>query len=323
MILHIVVNPAGASGSGIKLWKRLEPLFQGHEYIVHESTVDHMIEDICRELTTDLKEDINLIVIGGDGTINGAINGIQDFEHTRFGMIPSGTSNDLATDLKLPKDRSIIVKRILEDKIQRTYDLGEIIYHNEIDIIDPVTGQIIDDHQEREYTRLFNNGAGMGFDAEICYRVIATPMKKALNVLHLGKLVYIMKAIQVIFQNKRVPVRVKYSDKEVFYPQCLFVAGMNHRYQGGGFLFCPKAQADDEIVDVCIADQLNNFDFFRMFPYAYKGNHVKFNGVYQERDTSFEVWSEEPLWIQTDGEVHSKSTHVTIRIAKEKLHLLM
>lgn len=54
---------------------------------------------LSRQLTSSLSpegEDVHLVVLGGDGTANEAVQGIADFSRTRFSYIPTGSSNDLA-----------------------------------------------------------------------------------------------------------------------------------------------------------------------------------------------------------------------------------
>ena len=45
-------------------------------------------------LTAD-QEEKTLVVLGGDGTVNEVLNGIQNFDHVILGYIPTGFSNDL------------------------------------------------------------------------------------------------------------------------------------------------------------------------------------------------------------------------------------
>ena len=52
-----------------------------------------------------------LIVLGGDGTLNEAIQGMQHFEQVRLGYIPTGSSNDLARDLKIGHDIRPLMKK--------------------------------------------------------------------------------------------------------------------------------------------------------------------------------------------------------------------
>lgn len=50
---------------------------------------------LSRQLTSSLSpegEDVHLVVLGGDGTANEAVQGIADFSRTRFSYIPTGSS---------------------------------------------------------------------------------------------------------------------------------------------------------------------------------------------------------------------------------------
>ena len=97
---HIVINPAGAGGRTNECWtvvkKEMDTL--GIEYAVHLSSLAHGIKDIMRELTSS-QERVNIILIGGDGSMNLAVNGIVNFQNTYLGLIPCGSGNDLAKSL--------------------------------------------------------------------------------------------------------------------------------------------------------------------------------------------------------------------------------
>ena len=107
MKFHVVLNPAGASGGAAKLWKKVKPSFEngGCTYQLHCSSPRHGIEEICREITSG-GEDAALVIIGGDGSVNEAVNGIADLEHTALGFIPCGTGNDMRRDMDIPLNSS-------------------------------------------------------------------------------------------------------------------------------------------------------------------------------------------------------------------------
>lgn len=309
MQFHVVVNPAGASGRAWKLWEKLEPMFQlsEHEYILYRSTRQKGITEICQEVTSQGKE-VRLIIIGGDGTVNEAVNGIADFEHTLFGFVPCGSGNDLALDLGLPKDKKEIVKQLLQGDVKRIQDVGEVVYF---------------DHEDKPHKRRFNISCGFGFDAEICAFVERSKLKKILNRIHLGKLIYLIQGIHVIFTTQLTPLELTYNGKTDSFLKCLFVAGMNHCYEGGGFKFCPHAKADDQQLDLCIADGLKRFDFFRIFPYAYTGKHLQFKGVKEDRCKQIEIKAKRPLWLHTDGEVIGEYTKIEMHILPKCLKLMI
>lgn len=323
MSVHIVLNPVGASGRAKKTWKKIQPRFDQapFPYVLHESTKEKGIEEIVKEITS-LGEEIDLIVIGGDGSFNEAVNGIQDFSKTRFGMIPCGSGNDLAKDIGLSKNIDEVVDTLLQFEVKRVADVGEIVLHNHMYIIDPFTHYMDDSVYTDEKIRRFNISAGFGFDAEICAYVLVSKTKQLLNRVHLGKLCYLVEGTRAIFSTKLVPVEMNIDGEEVKIDQCLFVAAMNHAYEGGGFRFGPTAKYDDGQLELCIANGLSRFDFFRIFPYAYRGNHVKFDGVSIRKGKEIRLKSREPLWIHTDGEVFCKTTDVTIRLNPHKLQML-
>ena len=117
---------------------------------------------------------------------------------------------------------------------------------------------------------------------------------------------------------------IKDDDNEIReYNEMLFTAAMNEPYEGGGFRFGADASADDGMLDFCTGDSLSRYDFFRIFPYAYSGSHVKFSGVHMRKAKKAEIFSEHPLWIHTDGEIEWLSDHVTMELIPEKLKMML
>ena len=95
-MLHIIINPSSSSGNGLKQWEKLEQLFleAGAEYAVHLTGPDNRIEKICEELTSR-GEETTIVLLGGDGSMNAAVNGIRDFASTKIGFIPVRKPNKL------------------------------------------------------------------------------------------------------------------------------------------------------------------------------------------------------------------------------------
>ena len=186
-MIHVIVNPAGAGGKTGRYWeKKIQPLLEGTEYQLHLSTEEGAAERICAELSSFIPEGetVRILILGGDGTINAAVNGIRDFEHTQLGLIPCGSGNDLARDLPFPEDRAELVRRILSGQTVRQVDVGECVWND--------TGK----------SRFFVVSAGVGFDAAVCHYAQISVLKRFLNRFGLGKLVYILEAIRLIFSYK-------------------------------------------------------------------------------------------------------------------------
>ncbi len=315
-MFEIVVNPAGASGYSAKLFQKIEPLFQGYSYRVHYSTLDCSITDIVKQLTSR-QQDTDLIIIGGDGTMNQAINGIVDFSRTRIGFLSCGSGNDLARSLKLPKKMEDNIQQILQGKTRRTLDIGEVIYHHHTD-------EIIKENTESDgkIHHRFLISCGIGFDAACCQQAQISKMKKILNFFHLGKLIYLVIAFGLILKHETAEMTMEVDQHTETYKQLLFAVCMNEPYEGGGFMFCPHSDDTDGKLDLCIGDSLSRRAFFRIFPSAYSGKHLQYDGVYQRRGERVFIHTDHPLWVHTDGEVHTKSDSIEVCLRQEKIQFL-
>ena len=327
---HIIVNPASRSGQGQEIWKRIEPAFleSGVTYQLHLSKNKGDITRLCRELTgqADSGEPVRLVILGGDGSMNEAVNGIQNFENTLVGYVMSGSGNDLARDLLADISEEEQLQRILKGEVVRRIDVGEVEYHDE-DASHPEAP----DHAAGSVHR-FNISCGIGYDAQACWIADHSSIKKLLNALHLGQLVYIFSAIRSIAVCPLTDAEVTMEpDGEAdtgsgprVYPVKRFLlgVGMNHRYQGGGYKFCPDAVNDDGMLDYCVAGDFKRLSFFRIFPGINKGLHLKEPGIFPERSHVARIRTRQPLWVHTDGEVERESADITLRALPGVLQLM-
>lgn len=326
MKIEVIINPAAAAGRTLKIWQKLEKVLkeEGCAYRVYLSTLDHGIQTICKELTTDLHEDIDILIVGGDGSMNEAVNGICDFQHARLGFIPCGSGNDQIRDMQLTKDPVVVLRKFLENKVVRCVDVGEVIYHCTQDRIDKRTGTVDSHVRKEDITRRFNVSAGIGFDADVCHGVQVSKWKPYFNKLHIGKLIYLFVALRFIFRNHSFALSYQTEEGEKCISRVMFLAGMNHVYEGGGFMFAPDASYTDGKLDLCIAKDLSVFSFIRVFVHAWTGSHVKYKKhVEMVKTDHVRIVTEEPLWVHTDGEVVCRSTDIELHVLRDHLQLLV
>lgn len=312
MKYHIIVNPAGASGKTGKIWQRIEPLFKnsGRDYDVYYSTNKHSIESISRDLEekfaskgTGSKE--AMIIVGGDGSVNEAINGLKNPVSFLFGYIPAGSANDLSKGLELPKQPLATAKRILKGTVYRKTDIGMIKY--------PDTGE----------TRRFLISCGIGFDAAICEMSLRSKYKDALNKIGLGGLIYLVSAFRLINSQDAGGADLILDETQfIHYNRLLLLACMNNRFEGGGFEFAPDADVSDGILNLCTADPKSNAYFYLAFPFARFGRHAGLKHIHLLKGKEIEVKTEIAMWVHTDGEVKRKSNHILISVWPEQLSLM-
>ena len=324
---HFLVNPSSCSGRGGKYWEliRTELDKRGVVYQVHFSEKPG---DMARMVSDLTENEVHLIVLGGDGTVNEALQGIRDFKKTRFSHIPTGSSNDLARDTGISRDPVKALVQLLENGKEIPMDVGVVHYHTAYipqenslpeHVVLPKRGLQGNGLKENSLPdRMFLVSCGIGFDADVCQQAMSSGFKDVLNRLGLGKLTYLGIALKTILFSGRVravlaavgpdgkrtgPVSIK---------RLMFAACMSHQYEGGGFRFCPGADASDGILDVCAVGNVPKWKVLLVFPTAFRGGHYRFQGVDRYAGRRIRIRTSRPQWVHTDGEVNALSSDITI-----------
>lgn len=279
-----LVNPKSRSGNGMMIWKMVEPELKKKrvKYDVLYTKHERHATELVKELTAD-GEEHTLIVLGGDGTINEVVNGVQYPEKLTLGYIPTGSGNDFTRATHLPTDPMKALENVLNP--------GKII---SLDVGTAYAG-------ENQYH--FAVSTGIGFDAAVCHYVAVSKLKSWLNKLHLGNLSYLGTAVRRLLGDKTAYMELTLDDNEpIIFEKTYFAAVMNHPYEGGGFFFCPKAKIDDQILDVIVAANLSKLKILCLLPTAFFGKHVNFKGIYIYQCKKAEIRMDEKRPIHTDGE---------------------
>ena len=240
-----------------------------------------------------------------------------DIDRVRIGYIPTGSSNDMARDLQLPKDPLVILEQILACREPLKMDLGCLTYES-------ISDQMSRQHS-RELTRkrYFAVSAGIGYDAAVCEEALASKFKNVLNKIGLGKLTYLTIALKQLITTPKVTCEILLDEKtKIHLPKFLFVAGMIHKYEGGGFKFCPAADFQDGKLNICVVGNISKWLVLFALPTAFPGKHYRFEGIDHYTAEKLSIHTSAPLWVHTDGEVSMKSDAITITCEKEKIQLL-
>lgn len=300
---HIIINPASRSGRGAKIWsEQIEPALKESNAVYQTyfskkaGEVKHLAAQITAEHPDD--PDLKLIILGGDGTVNEALQGFADPSKVILGYIPTGSSNDLARDLNIPKEPKAALDLLLRDAAPRVMDLGRLTYL---------------DADQPEESRLFAVSCGIGFDAAVCAEAMHSPIKDTMNRIGLGKLTYLGIALKQLITARKVSCTLTLEDtvhnrqENLALPRFLFVTCMSHRYEGGGFMFCPSADDHDGVLDLCSVGNISKGLVLLALPTAFFGKHYFVKGINAHTATRMSITTSSPLWVHTDGEVTRKS----------------
>lgn len=307
---HIIVNPASRSGKGRDIWKKqIEPALI-KEQVPHRSYLSEKPGDVIRiakEISAAAGNNapLQIIVLGGDGTVNETLQGIEDPSRLVLGYIPTGSSNDLARDLNIPKKPLDALHRILHTGTPTPMDLGIVTYSD---------GEI----------RRFLVSCGIGYDAAVCEKVGRSSLKNTLNKIGLGKLIYLVIALKILFAAGSASGKLTLDHgTSVDIGNILFIACMLHRYEGGGFMFAPKADAHDGIVNLCAVGNIPKFLILFALPTAFYGKHYRFQGITPYIAKDIVIESAAPLWVHTDGEVIRKEQRIAVSCKKDAFFMLL
>lgn len=305
---HIIINPASRSGKGIKIWKeQVEPALSS-AHVAYRSYFSRQAGDVAKIsgkiMSQAAESPVSLIILGGDGTVNEALQGIPDTSKVILGYIPTGSSNDLARDLEIPRNPSAALRLILHSGKALPMDLGTVTYSD-------------------GSRRRFAVSCGIGYDAAVCEEALHSKLKRALNKLGLGKLTYLSIALKQLFAARAVSGKLTLDDgASIDIGSILFTSCMLHRFEGGGFMFCPDADAGDGLLNLCAVGDLPKALVLFALPTAFRGKHYRFKGITPYTAGKVTIEASSPLWVHTDGEVTQKSGNITVTCQRHAIRII-
>lgn len=221
-----------------------------------------------------------LVIIGGDGTINESINGLTF--SIPVSIIPAGTGDDFI--------KMVRIGRSLEEQIQTVINGRQI----EIDL------GICND-------RKFINGVGIGFDGQIVEDMVS----KRVPLLR-GHAAYYYHVLRILWGYKPRNFLYQLNDTEYSKDLILLTIGNGSTF-GGGFQLVPLAKIDDGLLSVCTIGQLSSMGRFLNIHKLSSGTHGSLPMI-QFHETK-ELYLEEnaALFAHIDGErMGSPPFHVRI-----------
>ena len=271
---RVICNPS--SGGGAYDPNVLRAEFDGYELDWVQTEGPGDASEAAREWPEGL-----LIVAGGDGTINDAVNGLGKAgfpEGVTLGILPAGTGNDLAATLCIPDDPDE-AENVIRQGWVRTLDVARV-------------------RSEGIEERFFINVATGGLGAEISDANEGELKKRW------GKLSYLRASLEVAkdFDVKELDL---YLDGELHRARAVNIVVGNCRYAGGGWLAAPRANPEDGLLDVVIIEKLGLADLLQLAPASMaRADYLGKEGVFSARAREIRVETQPPgLDFTVDGEV--------------------
>ena len=180
-----------------------------------------------------------VIVAGGDGTINEAIQGLAGTE-ARLAIIPRGTGNVLARELGLPLDEESAVAVIAKGETRKIY-LGLVT--------DETTNQ----------SRYFVLMAGIGLDASVVGGVQPALKKR------IGRGAFWVSGLSHLANWNPQPFTLDINGDK--YQATFAAVGKAPRY-GGDLAITPGARLDQREFEVCIIETTSRVRYLKLLSHA-------------------------------------------------------
>lgn len=294
---YVIVNPGSGSYRN-KTWEYVESVLKekGFIYQVFYSTKHRDVNDILTSLQHG--QELEVLLIGGDGTINLAVNAIQDFSKVKIGYIPSGSGNDFGRGMGITRDAALALNSILKPGFRKV-DVPQL--------------RIL--KGENPQTRRFMISCGIGYDGLTCSHVQQSSWKKCLNKYGMGHLVYLVSGALSMLEYE--PFHIKNEKEDI-----AFLAVMNQRYEGGGFMFAPNATAQDGLLDFMKVTNISRLKMLQLIPSARNGKHVSSSHVHIDQASHRAYDLDQEVYVHVDGEILGKASHLEFQVLPEKLILL-
>lgn len=293
-----IANPNAGAKNGFEKYKdaiaaTCEKIGAPYQFMLTRSGSD--LTDFARS-EGEVGDEVRIIVLGGDGGICGAANGITGMDNVEFGIIPCGSGNDYVKTFGGAKGFEDI----------EHYLTAPSRY---VDAID--TGHFYS-----------VNICSMGIDAIICDRTNRMTKTKKL----LGSGTYTLAVLISMLGKVYNTLKVTIDDDEVYEGDFMFALAASGQYYGGGYKGAPMADPSDGLLDFVMIRRVSKLKMARLLGEYKSGRYPeskKFEGLLTvRRGKKMKIESAKPAIVNIDGECLTLS-EVTFEVKPKALRLIV
>ena len=262
---YLLYNPLSNNKRGEKIVNEAKEKIRGKTEVINLLGLD------VKTFMSNLSSNDDVILVGGDGTLNHFINDIVLSDiHNEIYLYRAGTGNDFLNDIEAKDDFTLINKYLV--------NLPKVT----------VNGM----------TRYFINGIGFGIDG---YCTMEGDKARERSKKKINYTTIALKGL--LFGYKKVNAIVDVDGVVNKYKNVWLAPSMKGRYFGGGMMVAPCQNRDDDLLTSVVYFSKSKLKTLYIFPSIFKGKHPKYvNNVKINRGKVIEVTFDRPTPLQIDGE---------------------
>lgn len=288
--IHFIVNPISGKGNHNITGTLLGIYFPSSKYKIKVDYTEYKGHAILLAKTAVANRPDCIVACGGDGTINEVAAAMVNIQ-IPLGIVPVGSGNGLASNLKIPKDIARAIK-IIKNCRESFIDVGKVNNH------------------------YFFSNMGIGVDAIIIKKYEENNRRSLYG--------YMMAALSASLNYEPLDTVISVNGRTVeMKPLLLFVSNSNE--MGYNMSLTPDAELNDGFLDLIIVPELNFWEKMHLGYSILKNCSSKFNKVSHEliRHIDIELPDKIFLDIQTDGEYHNFRTNkIQVEVIKKGLRVI-
>ncbi|MGP0074563.1 MAG: diacylglycerol/lipid kinase family protein [Bryobacteraceae bacterium] len=215
-----------------------------------------------------------ILVAGGDGTINEAVNGMV-YSDVPLGILPAGTANVLANELGIGKTMERAAA-VLADSVKERVSLGLL------------------SSESRDLRRYFLLMAGVGLDADIVYH-LKPRVKEAL-----GKVAYWIGGFSKL--GRRIPEFTVHAAGRQY--RASFALASRVRNYGGDLEIAPTISLLDDQFELVLFEGESSASFLKymLAVVAHQQQTMRGITILRTRQATFSAPEDSKIHVQVDGE---------------------